>query len=93
MNELFNARRQGPIGMAEEKDLADVAAETAPPTMPAPIPPQLMPSDGSLRPSMRRPGEWLREHGVTPPPGSFVDDEGRDWLNDWDALVAQRQRR
>ncbi|TMZ35578.1 ATP-binding cassette domain-containing protein, partial [Klebsiella pneumoniae] len=51
VNQFFNARRQGPIGMAEEKDLADVAAETAPQTMPAPIPPQLMPSDGSLRPS------------------------------------------
>ncbi|MFD0684695.1 ABC transporter ATP-binding protein [Actinomadura fibrosa] len=93
VNQFFNARRQGPIGMAEEKDLAEVESEgPAPAVMPAPIPPQLMPSDGGPRPSMRRPGEWLREHGVTPPPGSFIDDEGRDWLNEWDGLTAARER-
>jgi phospholipid/cholesterol/gamma-HCH transport system ATP-binding protein len=58
--------------------------------MPAPIPPQLMPSDGRVRPSMRRPGEWLREHRVHPPPGSFVDDQGRNWLTEWDRLVTGR---
>ncbi|MFB4309167.1 ABC transporter ATP-binding protein [Actinomadura sp. GTD37] len=94
VNQFFNARRQGPIGMAEEKDAADVAAEPpGPPPMPAPIRPQLMPSDGRMRPSMRRPGAWLRDHRVTPPPGSFIDEQGRDWLTEWDALVAQRQRR
>jgi phospholipid/cholesterol/gamma-HCH transport system ATP-binding protein len=93
VNQFFNARRQGPIGMAEEKDLAQMEDEgQAPQAMPAPIPPQLMPSDGSLRPTMRRPGEWLRRHRVTPPPGSFIDDEGRDWLTEWDRLVLARQR-
>ncbi|MFG2001065.1 ABC transporter ATP-binding protein [Spirillospora sp. NPDC048911] len=93
VNQFFNARRQGPIGMAEEKDQAEVASEgEIPRAMPAPIPPQLMPSDGRLRPSMRRPGEWLRQHQTKPPPGSFVDDHGRNWLTEWDALVHERQR-
>ncbi|KAB2339840.1 ABC transporter ATP-binding protein [Actinomadura rudentiformis] len=88
VNQFFNARRQGPIGMAEEKDQAEVASEgQIPQAMPAPIPPQLMPSDGRLRPSMRRPGEWLRQHQTKPPPGSFVDDQGRNWLTDWDSLT------
>jgi phospholipid/cholesterol/gamma-HCH transport system ATP-binding protein len=93
VNQFFNARRQGPIGMAEEKDLAQLEGEgEGPPAMPAPIPPQLMPSDGRPRPSMRRPGEWLARHRVTPPPGSFVDDQGRNWLTDWDRLVASGRR-
>ncbi|MEV4257261.1 ABC transporter ATP-binding protein [Spirillospora sp. NPDC049652] len=93
VDQFFNARRQGPIGMAEEKDAADQAAEgEAPRALPAPIQPQLMPSDGRVRPSMRRPGEWLAAHHVKPPPGSFVDETGRDWLRDWDALTAERQR-
>ncbi|MGH3391207.1 MAG: ABC transporter ATP-binding protein [Actinomadura sp.] len=92
VNQFFNARREGPIGMAEEKDRAELMAEQVPAAGPAPIPPQLMPSDGRLRPAMRRPGEWLREHGVVPPPGSFVDDQGRDWLADWDRLGGQEQR-
>jgi phospholipid/cholesterol/gamma-HCH transport system ATP-binding protein len=95
VNQFFNARRQGPIGMAEEKDEATLAAEGddgAPPPRPAPIRPQLMPSDGRVRATMRRPGEWLRANGVRPPPGSFIDDQGRDWLKDWDALTHQHQR-
>ncbi|MEU5883551.1 ABC transporter ATP-binding protein [Spirillospora sp. NPDC047279] len=93
VNQFFNARRQGPIGMAEEKDQAEVESEGhVPQAMPAPIPPQLMPSDGRMRPSMRRPGEWLRAHNTKPPPGSFIDDQGRNWLNDWDALSRSRQR-
>ncbi|MFB4314439.1 ABC transporter ATP-binding protein [Actinomadura sp. 21ATH] len=93
VNQFFNARRQGPIGMAEEKDAAEMESEgDAPRAMPAPIPPQLMPSDGGLRPTMRRPGEWLRAHNVKPPPGSFIDDEGRNWLTEWDRLVLSRQR-
>jgi phospholipid/cholesterol/gamma-HCH transport system ATP-binding protein len=90
VNQFFNARRQGPIGMAEEKDQAELAAEHRdgmPPPRPAPIRPQLMPSDGRVRPGMDRPGRWLREHGVQPPPGSFVDDEGRDWMKDWETLT------
>jgi phospholipid/cholesterol/gamma-HCH transport system ATP-binding protein len=36
-----------------------------------PIPLQLVPSTGIRRRSLRPPGEWCREHGVTPPAGSF----------------------
>jgi hypothetical protein len=39
-----------------------------------PIPPQIMPSDGLHRDTMREPGAWLRENGVTPPEGSYVGD-------------------
>ncbi|WP_018657891.1 ABC transporter ATP-binding protein [Actinomadura flavalba] len=93
VNQFFNARRKGPIGMAEEKDQAQIAEEgTDPGVRPAPIQPQLMPSDGRPRPAMRRPGEWLRAHRVEAPPGSFIDDEGRDWRTDWDRLVEARQR-
>jgi phospholipid/cholesterol/gamma-HCH transport system ATP-binding protein len=93
VNQFFNARRQGPIGMAEEKDQAEVESEgEVPQAMPAPIPPQLMPSNGSLRPGMRRPGEWLREHQVKPPPGSFIDDNGRNWLTEWDQLTRAGER-
>ncbi|GAA1593770.1 hypothetical protein GCM10009678_89960 [Actinomadura kijaniata] len=92
VNQFFNARRQGPIGMAEEKDQSQIDDEGAYQAMPAPIPPQLMPSDGRVRPSMRRPGEWLRRHQVKPPPGSFIDDEGRNWMTEWDELVAERRR-
>ncbi|MHB2021783.1 MAG: ABC transporter ATP-binding protein [Mycobacteriales bacterium] len=78
VHQFLNARRQGPIGMAEEKDAAELAAEAEEdagevPALP-PIPPQILPSDGRPRPSMRKPGAWLREHGVTPPPGSYVGD-------------------
>jgi phospholipid/cholesterol/gamma-HCH transport system ATP-binding protein len=95
VNQFFNARRQGPIGMAEEKDAASMASEDgggAPRARPAPIPPQIMPSNGLVRQSQRRPGSWLQAHGVQAPPGSFVDDEGRDWLIDWDRLTGQRQK-
>ncbi|GAA0214516.1 hypothetical protein GCM10009527_007840 [Actinomadura nitritigenes] len=93
VNQFFNARREGPIGMAEEKDVADVESEAhVPQAMPGPIPPQLMPSDGRVRPGMRRPGDWLRRHGVAPPPGSFIDGQGNDWLNGWDELTAAHRR-
>jgi phospholipid/cholesterol/gamma-HCH transport system ATP-binding protein len=91
--QFFNARMDGPIGMAEEKDQAELAAENdrgGPPTLPAPIQPQLMPTNGYVRPSMSRPGAWLRANGVQPPPGSFIDDAGRDWLRDWDSLTTPR---
>ncbi|MGI8332317.1 ABC transporter ATP-binding protein [Actinomadura scrupuli] len=94
VNQFFNARRQGPIGMAEEKDQAELAAEgegADPHVRPAPIPPQLMPTDGRRRASMRPPGEWLHAHGVQAPPGSFIDDQGRDWYRDWDRLTGERQ--
>lgn len=74
VRQFLNAQRQGPIGMSEEKDAAELAAEAeAGEDLPAlpPIPAQLEPSNGQPRATQRRAGEWLREHGVTPPPGSF----------------------
>ncbi len=77
VRQFLNAQRQGPIGMAEEKDAGELAAEAEAghelPPLP-PIPPQLLPSDGRPRPTMHPPGEWLRAHGVTPPPGSYVGE-------------------
>jgi phospholipid/cholesterol/gamma-HCH transport system ATP-binding protein len=79
VRQFLNARRQGPIGMAEEKDAAELAAEQESgeelPPLP-PIPPQITPSNGRPRRTQREPGAWLREHGVEPPPGSFTGDEG-----------------
>jgi len=79
VRQFLNARRQGPIGMAEEKDAAELAAEAEEgeeiPPLP-PIPPQISPSDGSTRRTQREAGQWLREHGVTPPSGSFTGEEG-----------------
>jgi phospholipid/cholesterol/gamma-HCH transport system ATP-binding protein len=78
VRQFLNAQHIGPIGMAEEKDADELAAEAASgvglPPLP-PIPLQLRPSDGGLRRAERRPGLWCWEHGVTPPPGSF--EEGR----------------
>src|SRR4051812_47577007 len=74
VRQFLNAQRIGPIGMAEEKDADELAAEAASgvrlPPLP-PIPLQLRPSDGGRRRAEREPGQWCREHGVTPPPGSF----------------------
>ncbi|ROO88882.1 phospholipid/cholesterol/gamma-HCH transport system ATP-binding protein [Actinocorallia herbida] len=88
VNQFFNARREGPIGMAEEKDLADQSLETYHDPAPAPIPPQIMPSDGRPRRNQTPPGTWLRAHGLQPPPGSFIDAEGRNWQQDWPRLTA-----
>ena len=78
VRQFLNAQRQGPIGMAEEKDAAELAAEQESgeelPPLP-PIPKQLETSDGKPRKTQRPPGEWLREHGVTPPPGSYLGDD------------------
>src|SRR5690348_2594845 len=75
VRQFLNARRQGPIGMAEEKDAAELEAEREEggelPALP-PIPPQIQPSSGIARRTQRPAGEWLREHGITPPPGSFT---------------------
>ena len=38
-----------------------------------PIPLQIEPTNGKPRRSQREPGAWCRENGVTPPPGSFED--------------------
>jgi len=84
VRQFLNARRQGPIGMAEEKDAAELAAEAESgeviPDLP-PIPPQILPSDGQPRPTMRLPGKWLTENGVTPPPGSYVGEGDPDRWN------------
>ena len=93
VRQFLNARKVGPIGMSEEKDVSELEAEARmghdPGVLP-PIPPQLMTADGRLRAAQRAPGEWLREHGVTPPPGSFIDESGRDWLEEWPRYVAER---
>ncbi|GLW10511.1 hypothetical protein Misp01_56390 [Microtetraspora sp. NBRC 13810] len=54
----------------------------------APIPPQLMPSGGRMRRTQRPPGAWLAANKVVPPPGSFVDERGRDWLKEYPRLFA-----
>jgi hypothetical protein len=74
VRQFLNGQRQGPIGMAEEKDAGELAAEAEggqdlPPIPPIPL--QLSTSDGGTRSTQRPPGEWLREHAVVPPPGSF----------------------
>ncbi len=73
--QFLNAQRVGPIGMSEEKDAAELAAEAEldMPPLP-PIPRQLEPSDGRPRAGQREPGAWCREHGITPPPGSFEEN-------------------
>jgi phospholipid/cholesterol/gamma-HCH transport system ATP-binding protein len=77
VRQFLNARRQGPIGMAEEKDAAELEAEKDEeegPPLP-PIPPQILPSSGLKRPTQPEPGAWLREHNITPPRGSFMGDD------------------
>jgi phospholipid/cholesterol/gamma-HCH transport system ATP-binding protein len=72
VRQFLNAQTVGPIGMSEEKDVDELAAEKdleMPPLPPIPL--QLEPSSGIPRRHQRPPGEWCREHGVTPPPGSF----------------------
>lgn len=93
VRQFLNARKVGPIGMSEEKDVSELEAEARMGSDPGglpPIPPQLMTADGRIRPAQRPPGQWLRENGITPPPGSFVDEQGRDWLHEWPRYVAER---
>lgn len=91
VRQFLNARRVGPIGMSEEKDVSELEAEAKmghdPGKLP-PIPPQLMPSDGRVRRTQHAPGEWLRANGVIPPPGSFIDEMGRNWIEEWPRYVA-----
>ena len=73
--QFLNAQRVGPIGMSEEKDADELAAEAdqeLPPLPPIPL--QLEPSNGIPRRSQREPGAWCRENGITPPPGSFEEN-------------------
>jgi phospholipid/cholesterol/gamma-HCH transport system ATP-binding protein len=74
VRQFLNAQRVGPIGMSEEKDADELAAEAASGrTLGAlpPIPLQLRPSDFGPRRAERVPGAWCTAHGVVPPPGSF----------------------
>lgn len=55
VRQFLNGRREGPIGMAEEKDSAALAAESgAPPADLPPIEPQLLPTSGVPRKGMRQ---------------------------------------
>ncbi len=74
VRQFLNAQRVGPIGMSEEKDADELAAEkdmTLPPLPPIAL--QLDPSNGIPRRGQRAPGAWCSENGVVPPPGSFTD--------------------
>ncbi|MFY9915375.1 MAG: ATP-binding cassette domain-containing protein [Nocardioidaceae bacterium] len=72
VRQFLNAQRVGPIGMSEEKDADELAAEEGQELPPLPpIPLQLEPSDGQSRATQREPGGWCRDNGVTPPEGSF----------------------
>src|SRR3954462_8237178 len=75
VRQFLNAQTVGPIGMSEEKDADELAAEEGfvmPPLPPIPL--QLATSDRIQRRAERPAGEWCRLHGVTPPPGSFLSD-------------------
>jgi phospholipid/cholesterol/gamma-HCH transport system ATP-binding protein len=72
VRQFLNAQTVGPIGMSEEKDADELAAESGQELPPLPpIALQLGTSDGSHRRAERPAGEWCRANGVTPPPGSF----------------------
>jgi phospholipid/cholesterol/gamma-HCH transport system ATP-binding protein len=75
VRQFLNAQTVGPIGMSEEKDADQLAAEKdmdLPPLPPIPL--QLETSNGIPRKTQMPPGEWCRANGVTPPPGSFRAD-------------------
>jgi phospholipid/cholesterol/gamma-HCH transport system ATP-binding protein len=75
VRQFLNAQTIGPIGMSEEKDADDLAAEAGQELPPLPpIPLQQEPSSGIRRRSQRPPGEWCRANGVIPPPGSFQEN-------------------
>ncbi len=72
VRQFLNAQTIGPIGMSEEKDADELAAESGQELPPLPpIPLQLGTSTGVRRRAQRPAGEWCRTQGVTPPPGSF----------------------
>ncbi|HMM97218.1 ABC transporter ATP-binding protein [Phycicoccus sp.] len=73
VRQFLNAQTIGPIGMSEEKDADELAAESGQELPPLPpIPLQLPTSDRRPRRAEREAGAWCRENGVTPPPGSFA---------------------
>jgi phospholipid/cholesterol/gamma-HCH transport system ATP-binding protein len=72
VRQFLNAQRIGPIGMTEEKDADELAAERGQELPPLPpIPRQLQPSNGKQRRAEREPGHWCYEHNILPPIGSF----------------------
>jgi phospholipid/cholesterol/gamma-HCH transport system ATP-binding protein len=72
VRQFLNAQTIGPIGMSEEKDADELAAESGQELPPLPpIPLQLSTSHGKPRRAERPAGGWCRDNGVTPPPGSF----------------------
>jgi phospholipid/cholesterol/gamma-HCH transport system ATP-binding protein len=75
VRQFLNAQRVGPIGMSEEKDEAELAAEKESGEELGPLPPipmQLQPSNREPRPAERAPGQWCAENNITPPQGSFA---------------------
>jgi phospholipid/cholesterol/gamma-HCH transport system ATP-binding protein len=75
VRQFLNAQRVGPIGMSEEKDADELAAEEGQEMPPLPpIPLQIEPSNGIRRRGQREPGAWCKENDVTPPPGSFDEN-------------------
>src|SRR6476659_6951511 len=73
VRQFLNAQRVGPIGMSEEKDADELAAESGQELPPLPpIALQLETSNGLSRRTARPAGEWCRQNGITPPPGSFL---------------------
>ena len=72
VRQFLNAQTIGPIGMSEEKDADELAAESGQELPPLPpIALQLPTSDGKPRRAERPAGGWCRDNGVAPPPGSF----------------------
>ncbi|WP_144118561.1 ABC transporter ATP-binding protein [Catellatospora sichuanensis] len=83
VRQFLNAQRVGPIGMSEEKDADELAAEAASGQRLAALPPiplQLRPSDDGPRRAERIPGQWCAANGVTPPPGSFRPVAVEEWV-------------
>src|SRR6478736_6160829 len=75
VRQFLNAQRVGPIGMSEEKDADELAAEKDQELPPLPpIPMQLETSNGLSRKSARPAGQWCRDNGIIPPPGSFAEN-------------------
>jgi phospholipid/cholesterol/gamma-HCH transport system ATP-binding protein len=73
VRQFLNAQTVGPIGMSEEKDAEELAAESGQELPPLPpIPLQLPTSDRTPRRAERGAGVWCRDNGITPPPGSFA---------------------